>query len=315
MIRLPFGSSVLFVLVAAACGEPLKAPQLIEEPRVIGGKVEVDGAPERAWPAAGEGATVRWLVGYPEAKVPMTVGLLVCPGLPQSMGVSECAGAPFAIAVTDEPSTEEPWIHFELPGEDLLADIDRGLALGVLCSSGVPVLGESIIDSGCSEPAARPLRFSLDVGIARGGQGNRNPDLASAPVELDGNAWEPAEPTDMAGASCEGGETRPTVGAGSGEHLIALTPSPTDRESLEPGDPAEPTREALQITYLSTGGDLDHSYGAIEDDADMDRLEVTWEAPETVAEAGEIVRFYFVGRDLRGGVDWIERSVCVVPNH
>jgi hypothetical protein len=81
------------LLLAAACGDPLKAPALIEEPRVIGGKVEVDAASARAWPAPGEGATVRWLVGFPAARLPVTAGLLVCPGRPQSMGC-RLRGAP-----------------------------------------------------------------------------------------------------------------------------------------------------------------------------------------------------------------------------
>jgi len=28
---------------------------------------------------------------------------------------------------------------------------------------------------------------------------------------------------------------------------------------------------------------------------------------------GLLVRFFFVARDFRGGSDWLERGVCVVP--
>lgn len=297
------------LLVTVACGDPLKPPGLIEEPRVIGGKVEVDGEPRRAWPAPGEGATVRWLVGYPMERVPMTSGLLVCPGLPQSMGVADCAGPPFAVAITEAPSTESPSLHFELPRADALAGIDRALALGVLCSHGVPVLRESIIDSGCSDPAAEPLKFSLEIGIERDGEGNHNPDLMAATVALDDEIWAPADPADEAGSGCQGSEARPAIAAGSGAHRIAVVASAADREPI----PDEGRREPLELTVLATGGELDRPYGVIEGDAESDRLEFAWEAPATAAADGTIVRVYVVGRDLRGGVDWAERALCVVP--
>lgn len=297
------------LLLVAACGDPLKPPGLIEEPRVIGGKIEVDGEPRRAWPAPGEGATVRWLVGYPAQKVPTTWGLLVCPGLPQSTGVAECAGAPIATAVNEAPSTEEPSLHFELPGGDALAGVERAVALGLLCDAGVPVWRGSITDSGCSDPAARPLKVSLEIGIERDGEENHNPDLTAATVALDDQTWDPAPPGDEAGARCEGGEARPAIAAGSGAHRISIETSAGDREAI----PSTGLREPLELTVLVTGGDLDRPYGVIEGDAASDRLEFTWEAPATAPAAGVIVRLYVVGRDRRGGVDWAERALCVSP--
>ncbi len=308
MTRSPHLALVLLLLVAA-CGDPLKPPGLIEEPRVIGGKVEVDGEPRCAWPAPGEGATVRWLVGYSAQKVPMTWGLLVCPGLPQSMGVAECAGAPLATAVNEAPSTESPSLHFELPGADALAGIERALALGVLCSNGVPVLRDSIIDSGCSDPAAPPLKFSLEIGIERDGEGNHNPNLSAATVALDDEIWAAAEPAAEAGSGCQGGEARPAIVAGSGAHRISITTSAADREPI----PDEGRREPLELTVLVTGGDLDRPYGVIEGDAESDRLEFAWDAPAEAAADGTLVRVYMVGRDQRGGLDWAERALCVVP--
>ena len=35
--------------------------------------------------------------------------------------------------------------------------------------------------------------------------------------------------------------------------------------------------------------------------------------PDQASEEGTIVRFYFVARDDRGGVDWTERALCLVP--
>ena len=54
------GASVALLL--SACNDPLKEVALIHEPRVLAARVEVALEPERASPALGESASVRWLV-------------------------------------------------------------------------------------------------------------------------------------------------------------------------------------------------------------------------------------------------------------
>jgi hypothetical protein len=303
----------LSLLGGVACGDPLKAPQLVEEPRVIGARVEVDGAPERATPAPGEGAVVRWLLGFPAAPVAMTPGFVLCPGIPSAAGTPECASTPFAQILGDAPDLEEPVVHFQVPPQESLGGVDRLVALALFCDRGSPVFGPSITESGCSDPEAQPLRASLEIGIGGAGADNRNPDLAAADLELDGDPWLEALPDDVAGEACAGDDTRPSVTAGGRSMPIALTTSPDDREALTSDNPLDPSREALLLSFLVTDGDLDHPYEVLEADDSTDRVEVGWKPPKEVPEGGRLIRFYFVARDYRGGEDWTERAVCVLP--
>jgi hypothetical protein len=41
------------------------------------------------------------------------------------------------------------------------------------------------------------------------------------------------------------------------------------------------------------------------------RVRVTWDAPETMPARGNLVQVYFVARDMRGGLAYIERAVCL----
>ena len=65
-------ASLLAAILTISCGDPLKLPQLIEHNRVLGARVEVQGEPERASPAPGESATVRWLVADPDEPRPVS---------------------------------------------------------------------------------------------------------------------------------------------------------------------------------------------------------------------------------------------------
>jgi hypothetical protein len=71
-------------------------------------------------------------------------------------------------------------------------------------------------------------------------------------------------------------------------------------------------RETLQISQFTTDGELDHSYNFVEasDESAVNDLEVKWDAPEVAPVDGR-VRFTFVARDLRGGVGYAARTVCV----
>lgn len=303
----------VLALAAAACGEPLKSPQLLEEPRVIGARVEVDGEPLRATPAPGEGATARLLVGYPGAPAAMTSALVLCPCLPTATGVPTCAGPPYAVLVTATPTPAAPALHFTLPDAAAMVGLDRALLLALLCPEGVPQLGASLIESHCSAAGVRPLRASLEILLFRDGAENRNPDLDAASVTLDGEPWRPAPATAVAGATCAGEASLPVVAAGSGEHQFALALASSDREETPSENPLDPPREAIQLSFLTTAGALAHPYAVVEAAATDAVVEIAWEAPAEAAAGGEIARVYFVARDFRGGVGWAERALCIAP--
>ena len=105
------------IILAAGCGDPLKKPQLIEETRVIGARAEVEVEPGRAWPQPGEAATVRWLVAYPAAPVPLSWAFQICPAEDVAYGIPKCAAPAFAATHQSSPSLEEPRIDFVVPTE------------------------------------------------------------------------------------------------------------------------------------------------------------------------------------------------------
>jgi hypothetical protein len=68
------------------------------------------------------------------------------------------------------------------------------------------------------------------------------------------------------------------------------------------------------VTHVATAGLFSRLQTEVFDD-DAPDPEVIWRHPDAdeVPEDGLTVRFWFVVRDGRGGMDWVERAVCVVP--
>ena len=109
--------------------------------------------------------------------------------------------------------------------------------------------------------------------------------------------------------------------ADSKGNIIRIEATGVERERYQAmaGDPPAPVerREWLQISHFTTAGELDRSITAVEaeDPRESPSVEMKWDAPELaeVPAEGRVVRFTFVVRDMRGGVDWLGRSLCVLP--
>src|SRR6185369_9529468 len=86
------------VCVVSGCSAPLKRRDALTETRVIGAKVTVEGAPERAWPARGESARVEWLVVGPDPDPAVGWAFAVCVAGSDGTAVPTCDGAPLATA-------------------------------------------------------------------------------------------------------------------------------------------------------------------------------------------------------------------------
>jgi len=54
--------------------------------------------------------------------------------------------------------------------------------------------------------------------------------------------------------------------------------------------------EEIQVSWLADGGGF-----------------TNWKPPKSVPEDGQLVRLNFVIRDGRGGTDWTERGLCILP--
>src|SRR4051794_12146931 len=92
--RLGLAGGLIFGLFTIGCGPEFDPASLIETTRVVGARVEIEGAPERAMPRPGETANVRWLVTAPEVPPPLHWTFAVCASGSSSLG---CESAPLAV--------------------------------------------------------------------------------------------------------------------------------------------------------------------------------------------------------------------------
>ena len=269
-------------LAASACSEPFDPASLIDSTRVLGARVEVTGDPGRSTPAPGESATVTWLVQAPGELPPLAWSFAVCPSA--STSALSCGGEPLMV----REGIGQPHFDLTIPPAEALAGARRLLIAGQI--------------AGTEATLNLPLAFETEA--------NQNPLLRGRPVWFAGEPW--AE-------SMTGCESLPQVQAGTKGHVIRLETLDSDRERFTgvAGSPPMPvpTRESLQISQFATAGEMNSAYAFVEshDERSPADVQVKWDAPapEHVPANGLQVRFTFVARDLRGGMDWTHRSLCV----
>jgi hypothetical protein len=277
------------------CDEPLKSVELIAEPRVLGGRVEVDGDPGRAAPAPGELATASFLLASPELSQPLGFAFAVCPTLERRGTRPECASAPFADVFSANGESDTPSITFEVPAE--LDPSGRLAVLGVICPNGTPSADGKSCDG--ADPGT-PIALELE--LARDDDTNLNPELLPEDLSLDDAAWPELPPVE---GDCAGlGFADVAVGS---KHRLGIALDDADRDPLLHPSKLDPTRESLQLSHFTTAGDLEHAFQSIAWDSEQLAREVEWTAPK---EPG-LVRFWLVVRDFRGGSAFTERAVCV----
>lgn len=86
-------------------------------------------------------------------------------------------------------------------------------------------------------------------------------------------------------------------------HRVELALAADDREASE----------TLFVSHAATAGRFDRQLTVIEPESADLSASIDWKAPGSGADTNRIARLYFVVRDLRGGVDWTARTLCVVP--
>jgi hypothetical protein len=279
--------------LVSACDDPLLDAQRIESTRVLGARVESAGDARRAWPEPGEVATVSWLVADPRPAPPLGWAFSVCVAAPTVRGMPECDAPPFAELASSVASSALPVFELTTP------DVERVLVRGAICSDAQPLLAEPLEASSCAGELELVL---LEVEVSRDGATNRNPALADATISFDGVAWPAPSEAMLARESCSKSDAEPAlpiVSAGGGARQIA---------AALPAD-ARDAGETLFVSHFSTAGRLERALSVIEPEQQALTIRVGWKPPKT----GQLARFYFVARDLRGGVDWTRRTLCVVP--
>jgi hypothetical protein len=305
------GHYILVLCAVLGCSDPLKDAQRIEELRVLAVRLEVDGDASRAWPSPGDTVTARFLTAAPQSEPAIGWQLVACLAAPTTQGIVGCAEAPFARAQAAAVGPEEPMLRFAVPAELLPGHKPRLAVLGAICEGEVPEFGSELSQADCAGDA--PILVTFDAPIAvDDDEINHHPTLADALVEIDGAAWlAPAGAVASCSAAAPSAEL-PQFTARSGDHRIVIALSDDDRDPLIDASGLLPPFETLQLSHFSTAGLLERPFSVIEGGAERLDVQVTWAAPNSAPEGGLLTRFYFVVRDLRGGVDWTVRQACVV---
>ena len=340
---------VISLLVLVACSESFPPASAVTEFRVVAAKVEVEADRARANPSPEEQVEVSVLSidrGVPEdpdvsalSPAPLQWRFVPCVPAPVTIGppicldaIEPCTGC--AATPPDDPLAT-PVVGFEVPTAQELEDADARSVLlqGVVCANGTPsedairryLLGETEDLTPCEGPAqidgrAIEGRFvTIQIPIeADPGDPNLNPELSG--LLLDGRGWPPpydaGVPRDAAGTGCAADldglsvaerEAHPHAGDDPSTINLSVT-----RESIQTFtvDDTELTEE-IQVSWLADGGGFEVSFSFISEPARS--VLTSWKPPKSVPEDGQLVRLNFVVRDGRGGSDWTERGLCILP--
>lgn len=287
----------LIVPQLTGCDEDHAGVELIEKTRVLTARVEVAGEPNRASPLPGETVNVRFVVVAPEPEPELAFRLSSCVAIDSASTVPECADAAFASSVELEPQPALPSIEFVTPAE--LTGSEWLAVRGVICPAGGTLEGEA--SDACSN--GRGQAVSIDFPLDDGRGPNSNPTLLG--VSLDG-----AELPVESGTSTDC-SALPQIQAGSKKHPLRVELDPSSRDPLPVSDSSDAARESLLVSYFITHGLLEHAWGSLPSTSPGNAVTTHWDAP--AVRSPVLARFVVVARDGRGGSDFTERRVCVVP--
>ncbi|MEA2696215.1 MAG: hypothetical protein QOI66_486 [Myxococcales bacterium] len=298
----------------AGCGPTFDPASLIDTTRVVGARVEVEGASDRTTPRPGETANITWLVTSREATPPQPLSwafALCTPGTVGGKASLGCESTPLALF---QGTASPPRIAAPVPTIAVLGSATSLILYGQICSGldSTPTVDPLSGVPGCTGGGGTTA--SVSIRLQLGDETNHNP-VADRAFTFDGQVWAPVA---AGGDPCVVG---PRVSAGTKDHVIGNTTQGIDRETYTAmlGDPAvaTPVRETLQISQFTTAGELKSQFSFV-DAADSNAtttVDVNWNAPKAadVPAAGLPVTFTFVVRDNRGGIDWTTRVACVGP--
>ncbi len=310
-------AAAVLCLALSACAGDLESGSLLDRPRVLGVRVDVEGAPGRAAPAPGETFSLSWLVASPD-DVSWTGAMRVCLAAPNQIGFAGCAGEPFFMGATGLPSLE-PSITVTSPGPEAFSGLPGDLlVLGIFCAGGLPTA------DGCSEDSAEAeivtFRFPADLGLQ---PANQHPSIVDETFTYDEAPWD-APPAALPATGCASTPDSPSfphVAWASEDDApqIGLTTQTDDREPYLEFVFGETlmrveSREELSVAHLATAGWIARPETIVFAD-ETPNVDVPWRHPDRAEVPGDglTVEFIFVMRDGRGGMDWTRRALCLLP--
>ena len=329
-----------------ACSDSLPPASAVTDLRAVAARVDLPSMPGRANPSPNDDTEVSILVidrGAPPSEDPAIPALtppllqwefVPCIPAPTRFGTpvcqtpiqpcEGCAGAP----PVDPRAT--PVLRFQVPSADALdaAQASSIIVQGAICADGPPapldailrfVLGETDVLDPCEDPELEGRFITVELPIEDDPEDpNLNPEIAS--VTLDGRPWPPPYDqgvprtaprtgcaSDLADLTDEERMVHPTAGSASSTVNLFVTP-----DSLQPyTQNDEQLIEEIQVSWLADGGGFESSFSFITDPARS--ALISWLPPGDVPNDGLLARFTFVIRDGRGGTDYIERGLCILP--
>jgi hypothetical protein len=326
-----------------ACSESFRPASAVDDLRVIGARIDVLGAPGRANPSPEDEVQASILVIDQGPLPALTWSFLPCIPTPTRIGVSIC-GAPIEGCdgcVGPQPSDPFalPVITFQVPSNEALDAFEAREVLlqGVVCGEGVPsadaivqfLLGESDDLAPCEDSEGEPIvyedqrtvgRFvTVQIPIERdAGDPNLNPEIQN--VFLDGSAWPPPYAEGVfREAPATGCKAALDVLSAEdrAKHPVAGSPPSTINLGVAPGSlqsftiDGEDFTEEIQVSWLADGGGFEVAFSFIT--APANAVLTRWQPFTEVPADGRLIRFNFVLRDGRGGLDRVERGLCVLP--
>jgi hypothetical protein len=318
--------AVLLVLASTACGPSLSPPEHVERTRVLAARSRADAEPTRAQLVAGESAVIEYLIVSPSPRAdPIGASFAACwpAHAAAENGVVGCASDPFALETGRAGGDGSPILQmpFVVPADMIDTSLITHLAT---CVGGSAVLDPIAPSAGCDGVGRAELHrlvvsLTSDVTIA-----NHNPDIRGERYTIDDALWtEPSLDVDASGcAERDASSSLPIVHRGAAA-VLGVGCSPEERETYGAYDADRRpivVREVIELALFATLGTLD-DLPPFDDDAQR-VLSTTWTPPadddltEAQREAlptGLLVRLWLVARDRRGGTDWIERDLCLVP--
>lgn len=329
----------ILLCLMAACSESFLPASAVDDLRVIGARIDVEGAPGRANPSPEDEVLASILVIDRGPLPPLTWSFVACVPTPTRIGVPICGtlieGCDGCVGPPPSDPSALPVLRFRVPSEEDLEAVEAREVLlqGVVCGEGVPsadailqfLSGESDDLAPCEDAEGKPIvsedgsvgRFvTVQIPIERDAEDpNLNPGIQN--IFLNGSAWPPpyAEgvpreaPTTGCGdaLSPEERDQQPRAGSAPLTVNLGLTPGSLQSFTIDGQD----FTEEIQVSWLADGGGFEVAFSFIT--APASTVLTQWQPFSEVGQGGRLVRFNFVVRDGRGGLDRVERGLCVLP--
>lgn len=326
---------VFLAFVIVACGESFLPASAVTDLRAVAARTDIEGAPGRANPDPEDDIVVSWLV-IDQGRLPeLQWSFVACIPAATLFGAPICRDVIMPCQGCDETPPENPLatpvVRFAVPSEaELEATSATSVVVqGAICANGPPaqdsilrfIQGETDDINPCEDPSNEGRFVTEEIPIETDpADPNLNPQIAD--VRWNGRPWPPPYDQGVPRATPRTGclselellpedvqEQHPIAGSPPGTINLAVT-----GESLQTFtvDGVEDIEE-IQVSWLSDGGDFDTTFSFISD-PDFPSVLTAWRPLPVDEEDGLVVRFNFVVRDGRGGVDFVERGLCVRPS-